>query len=104
LCRTASTWRRVIPDHVEVERTLPNHGERRYALPEHVYVRLEDGTKVHATFDEAQRGEGRLSSVQYVKFAVQGQVPLAVGVDLPGLEVETTLTREQRAALAADLA
>jgi hypothetical protein len=22
LCRTASTWHRVIPDHVEVERTL----------------------------------------------------------------------------------
>jgi hypothetical protein len=35
---------------------------------------------------------------------VQGAVPTAVGVDLPGLETETRLTAEQRAALAADLA
>ena len=32
------------------------------------------------------------------------QLPVAVGVDLPGLEAETTLTPEQRAALASDLA
>jgi hypothetical protein len=75
-----------------------------YGLPEHLYVVLPAGDKVGATFDEAQRGDGRLSSVQYLKFAVGGQVPAAVGVDLPGLEAETPLTPEQRAALAADLA
>ena len=31
-----------------------------FALPEHAYVRLSDGTKVRATFDESQRGAGRL--------------------------------------------
>ena len=74
-----------------------------YDLPAHVYVRAEDGGKVRATFDEAQRGDGRLSSVQYLKFAVRGQAPVAVGVDLPGLTAETPLTPAQRAALAADL-
>jgi hypothetical protein len=75
-----------------------------YDLPAHVYARLDDGAKVRPTFDEAQRGDGRLSSVQYLKFSVQGRVPLAVGADLPGLEVEAALTAEQRAALADDLA
>ncbi len=75
-----------------------------FRLPEHVYVRLEDGRRVRAVFDEAQRGEGRLSSVQYLKFPVGDRVPVAVGVDLPGLEAETGLSPAQRAALAEDLA
>ena len=75
-----------------------------FALPAHVYARGEDGTKVFARFDEAQRGDGRPSSVQYLKFSVQGRVPVAIGVDLPGLAAETALTAEQRAALAEDLA
>jgi hypothetical protein len=75
-----------------------------YRLPEQLYVRTSDGTKVRPTFDEAQRGDGRLSSVQYLKFAVGGAVPVAIGTDLPGLETETVLSSEQRAALADDLA
>jgi Protein of unknown function (DUF3501) len=75
-----------------------------YDLPAHVYARLADGARVRPTFDEAQRGDGRLSSVQYLKFPLGGRLPLAVGVDLPGLESEATLTAEQRAALAEDLA
>ncbi len=74
-----------------------------YELPEHVYARLEDGTKVRPTFDEGQRGDGRLSSVQYLRFAVGHRVPVALGVDLPGVEAETRLTADQRAALAEDL-
>ena len=74
-----------------------------YALPEHVYVRLPDGTRVRASFDESQRGEGRLSSVQYLKFRVGSAVPAAVGIDLPGLADETPLTPDQQAALTEDL-
>lgn len=73
-------------------------------MPEHVYALAEDGTKVRATFDESQRGDGRLSSVQYLKFPVRGRVPVALGVDLPGLEVATTLSAAQRAALTDDVA
>ena len=75
-----------------------------YGLPAHVYARTEDGAKVFARFDEAQCGDGRLSSVQYLKFPMAGRVPVAVGVDLPGLEVDAALTAEQCAALAEDLA
>lgn len=73
-------------------------------LPAHVYAKLEDGSKVYARFDERQIGEERLSSVHYIKFPVGGRVPVAVGCDLGDLDVETTLTPEQRAALKADLA
>jgi hypothetical protein len=74
-----------------------------FALPEHLYVLLEDGRRIRPAFDEGQRGRGRLSSVQYLKFAVEGRVPVAVGTDLPGLQVETPLTEAQRAALGSDL-
>jgi hypothetical protein len=74
-----------------------------FRLPEHVYLRLEHGATVRPTFDEAQRGAGRLSSVQYLKFPVGDRVPVALGVDLPGVESETVLTEAQRAALVEDL-
>lgn len=74
-------------------------------LPERIYLLLEDGNRVQAQFDERQRGEGRLSSVQYLKFNTGGRVPVAAGVDLrPDLVEETVLSEEQRKALAADLA
>jgi hypothetical protein len=75
-----------------------------FDLPEHLYARLEDGRRIRPDFDEGQRGRGRLSSVQYLKFPVEGHVPVAMGSDLPGLEVETRLTEAQRAALGRDLA
>ncbi len=74
-----------------------------FALPEHVYVLTPDTEKVRAAFDDTQRGDGRLSSVQYLKSPVKGVAPVAVGIDLPGLEAEAALTPEQRAALASDL-
>ena len=73
-------------------------------LPFHVYARREDGTKVYARFDETQRDERRVSSVQYLKFPVGGRVPAAVGADLSALSAEAVLTTAQRAALAEDLA
>jgi hypothetical protein len=72
-------------------------------LPWHVYALLDDGKKVYAKFDERQIGDGRLSSVHYIKFAVGGRVPRAVGSDLPDLTVETALDEHQREALTLDL-
>jgi hypothetical protein len=74
------------------------------ALPRHLYVRLGDGRMVRATYDPRQVGDDRLSSVQYLKFAVGGEAPVTLGSDLPGLIAETLLSPEQRAALARDLA
>lgn len=73
-------------------------------LPQHVYAELPDGSRVHATFDPRQVGDDRLSSVQYLKLPVGGQVPVALGVDMPGLAVHQALTDAQRSALAEDLA
>jgi len=73
-------------------------------LPLHIHLVLENGTRVRARFDERQRGDGRLSAVQYLRFAVEGQTPVAIAVDLPGLETEIVLAAATRRALAADLA
>jgi hypothetical protein len=74
-----------------------------YALPERIYAVLEDGRRIGAAFDPTQRGVDRLSSVQYVKFSLGGQVPAAFGVDHPGMRAETMLTEDQRAAIREDL-
>lgn len=74
-----------------------------WQLPEKMYLQLEDGTRVWATFDERQRGDDRVSSVQYMKFNTGGRVPVAAGVDLPTLKAETTLNQEQRQAFREDL-
>ena len=74
------------------------------ALPSHVYAELPDGTRVRATFDPRQVGEERLSSVQYLKLPVGTQAPVAIGIDLPGLDVHQVLSEAQRSALAEDLA
>lgn len=72
-------------------------------LPQHLYARLEDGSLIRPRFDERQVGEDRLSSVQFLKFDTGGQVPVALGSDLPALTCETILSASQREALAADL-
>ena len=73
------------------------------ALPRHLYARLADGSVVRATYDAAQIGDDRLSSVQYLKFPVRGQAPVAIGSDLPGFELESKLSDAQRQTLAEDL-
>jgi Protein of unknown function (DUF3501) len=72
-------------------------------LPGSLYVRTASGRKVKATFDARQVGEERLSSVQYLKFDVGGEVPVAVGADHPRLTLEAPLTPAQQQALASDL-
>lgn len=74
-----------------------------WALPEKMYLLLEDGTRVGATFDERQRGDDRVSSVQYMKFNTGGRVPLAAGVEIREFRAETTLSGKQRHALGQDL-
>jgi hypothetical protein len=83
--------------------------ERRQALeawlylPKHLYALLQDGSRIPAGYDPGQVGEDRLSAVQYLKFNTHGQVPVALGCDLPQLVVEQPLTAAQTTALQADL-
>ena len=72
-------------------------------LPKHLYIKLDDGTRIRATFDERQIGDGRLSSVQYIKFNTEGKIPLAIGSDYPLFKMETFLTPKQKKALSDDL-
>jgi hypothetical protein len=73
------------------------------ALPGHVYAVLEDGSRVRACFDCRQHEGGRLSSVQYLRFPVGTRVPVAIGIDLPGIETEAPLTPTQQSALGQDI-
>jgi hypothetical protein len=94
-----------IDDRMERERAL----RQWRALPEHVYIRCSDDSLVRARYDRNQVEDDRISSVQYLKFAVgaagaaSARLPVAVGCDLPEMTAETPLTREQQAALKADL-
>ena len=72
-------------------------------LPERVYLELEDGVRVFATVDADQQDGSRVSSVQYLRYRVDDRVPVAAGVDFPGVEVRTALTAAQRSALREDL-
>ncbi len=89
-----------IDDRAERDRLL----RQWKGLVERLFVRLPDGRRQPASFDPRQVGEDRVSAVQYLRFDTGGTVPVAVGCDLPGIEVEAELTADQRAALAEDMA
>jgi hypothetical protein len=74
-------------------------------LPKTLYAKLPDGTKVRPTYDERQVGEERVSSVQYLRFPVGDDAPLAIGCDHADSELhhETELSDAQRTALQKDL-
>lgn len=74
-------------------------------LNETLYLELEDGSRVGPQWDARQVGEGRLSSVQYLRFDTKGRLPVAVGCsfDDPAVHAHTPLTADQQAALASDL-
>lgn len=72
------------------------------ALPEHLYIRLDDGSLARAEWDQRQVGDGRLSSVQYLKFAVGARTPVAIGSDHPELRIEAALSDTQRETLRLD--
>lgn len=73
-------------------------------LPEGTYVELDNGERIHPTFDSRQKGTDKVSSVQFLKFDTGGAVPVAVGVEIDGLVAQTKLTEAQRSALQEDLA
>ena len=72
-------------------------------LPKTLYLETQSGTRVPAQFDARQVGEGRISSVHYLKFQVGDQVPAKVGCSHPDIAAETALSPVQIAALCRDL-
>jgi len=73
------------------------------SLPGHISMACADGSRVPATFDPQQMDEERLSSVQFLKFRLDGRVPAALVSDLPGLAGEVRLEGATLQALLADL-
>jgi len=88
-----------IDDEAERDRKL----REWMGLNEHIYALLPDGRRVRPTWDPRQVGDSRLSSVQYLSFALGSEPPTAIGIEMPGIEAETELSGPQRAALADDL-
>ena len=76
---------------------------RWLGLPQTVFIRTVDGEAVPAQYDSRQLGEGRISSVQYLKFRLGDRAPRAIGCAHPDIAAETSLTPEQTAALVRDL-
>jgi len=72
-------------------------------LIHHLYMEVEGGDRVRATFDERQVGDDRLSSVQYLKFNLDGRKPVAMGADLAELTVHSSLSEAEVKALCEDL-
>ena len=72
-------------------------------LPGTLYVETQNGSRIPAEFDARQVGEGRISSVHYLKFRIGDQVPRKVGCSHPEVAADAVLTPEQIAALCQDL-
>ena len=72
-------------------------------LPGHIFMTFTDGTREAARFDAEQMSDEKLSSVQFLNFAVGNRTPLGLMTDLPELVTDTVILPEARAALLADL-
>jgi len=72
-------------------------------LNDHIYAKLPDGRLARPTWDPRQVGDTRLSSVQYLAFALGPEAPVAIGIEMPGIDAETELSEAQRQALGDDL-
>ncbi len=76
-------------------------------LPENIFVQLESGEKIKAEYDKRQIGRDRLSSVQYLRFNVNGKTPIAIGINMPTFKNDfpplVKLSDSQRSALESDL-
>ena len=72
-------------------------------LPASLYARFDDGSQAFAQYDERQITDGRISTVQFLKFPCAGRTPIAFGTDFPALACEVPLTTVQRQALTTDL-
>ena len=70
-----------------------------------LFAELPDGRRVTPTWDPRQVDPDRVSSLQYLKWDVGGQTPVALGCDHsdPALHGRIELSDEVRAALSQDL-
>ena len=72
-------------------------------LPETIYMTTQGGERSPAQFDPRQVGTDRISSVQYLKFAIGDRILQRIGCSHPDFELEVELEPRQIAALSKDL-
>ncbi len=72
-------------------------------LPGHVFMTFSDGSLEAASFDLDQMNEEKLSSVQFLKFAVGHRTPTGLLADLFDLKSEVLFAPETLTALQGDL-
>lgn len=72
-------------------------------LPRRIAMTFTDGSEALASVDEDQFNEEKASSVQFLRFKVDGREPKGLKVDHPGYVAEADFTGAQRAALLGDL-
>lgn len=72
-------------------------------LPGHLWMTFTDGSRAQAAFDPEQMNEEKLSSVQFLKFAVGNRTPAGLRSELPALREETDFSDATRRALQEDL-
>jgi hypothetical protein len=89
---------------VEDEKARPGFLRAWRDLPGQVFLRLADGGRVAARWDGAQMDEERLSSVQFLRFPLEGREPVGLQVTHPALTGEVAFSPETLAVLQADLA
>ena len=84
----------------EAERALLLRSWRN--LPGHIFMTFTDGTREAARFDEEQMSDEKLSSVQFLKFAVGSRTPNGLVTDLPELACQIHFSVETKGALMDD--
>ena len=111
----------IIPKSGELSATMMieyvTAAERALMLPQfvqierHVWLRIGDSAPILATFDRGQIDEHKVSSVQYVKFALSGEqrrlltadgTVLRLSIDHPAYTAQAVLSEETRKAIAHD--
>ncbi|HJU83735.1 MAG TPA: DUF3501 family protein [Holophagaceae bacterium] len=86
------------------ERLRPKLLRRWRDLPRRIALTFTDGSEAPAQVDEDQFNEEKASSVQFLRFRVDGRTPKGLKVDHPDYSYAADFTPGTRAALMADLA
>ena len=89
---------------------IPNEKERPELLrrwrdlPRAILMTFADGSEARAIVDEDQFNEEKASSVQFLRFPVDGRAPKGLRVDHPDYQASADFREETLQALRADLA
>lgn len=111
----------IIPQHGELSATMmieyATAAERAIHLPQfvqidrHVWLQIGDSAPILATFDRGQIDEHKVSSVQYIKFALDDEqrrllatdgTVVRIRIDHPAYTAQAVLAEESRKAICRD--